>query len=67
MGDDHSSDRLAKAAGLAKQVKGSLREAIGKVTGNAEAVAKGAVEKAEGLAQSRAGQAKTARRDAPKQ
>ena len=47
-----------RKADLAKQLKGSFREAIGKVTGNAEAQARGAAEKAEGKAQGAAGQTK---------
>ena len=47
-----------RVSGLAKELKGSLREAIGKVTGNTEAEAKGALEKAEGQAQRAAQQAK---------
>ena len=37
--------------GSAKKVKGSIKEAIGKVTGDAELQAKGAVEKTAGRAQ----------------
>ena len=39
------SDRVA---GSAKQVKGSVKEAIGKLTGDARVQAEGAAEKAEG-------------------
>jgi uncharacterized protein YjbJ (UPF0337 family) len=38
--------------GGAKQVKGSIKKALGKVTGNEQAEAKGAAEKAEGNVQS---------------
>ena len=47
-------------AGAAKQVKGSLKEAIGKITGNAEVQAEGAAEKSAGKAQNTAGGAKDA-------
>lgn len=50
-------------SGAAKQVKGSLREAIGKVTGNAKAEARGAADKADGEARLRAGKAASARRE----
>ena len=53
-------DRLA---GAAEQAKGSLKEAIGKVTGNAEVQAEGAAEKATGKARNTAGGAKDAGRD----
>jgi uncharacterized protein YjbJ (UPF0337 family) len=53
-------DRLA---GAAKQARGSLKEAIGKVTGNAEVQAEGAAEKAAGKVRNTAGGAKDAVRD----
>ena len=52
-----------KPAGTAKQVKGSLKEAIGKVTGDTKTQAEGAAEKAAGKAQNTAGGAKDAVRD----
>jgi uncharacterized protein YjbJ (UPF0337 family) len=41
-----------RTEGGAKQVKGSIKKALGKVTGNEQAEAKGAAEKAEGNVQS---------------
>ena len=55
------SDRIA---GAAKQVKGSIKEAIGKLTGNTQTQAEGAAEKVKGKAQNTAGGAKDAVRDA---
>ena len=52
-----------RIAGAAKQVKGSIKEAIGKVTGNTETQAEGATDKAAGAAQNTAGGAKDAVRD----
>jgi uncharacterized protein YjbJ (UPF0337 family) len=53
-------DRLE---GIAKQVKGSVKEAIGKVTGDTKTQAEGAAEKTEGQAQNSVGGAKDAVRD----
>ena len=50
-------------AGAAKQVKGSIKEAIGKVTGNTETQPEGAADKAAGKVQNTAGGAKDAVRD----
>jgi uncharacterized protein YjbJ (UPF0337 family) len=50
-------------AGTAKQVKGSVREAIGKVTGDAKAQAEGAAEKNAGKVQNAVGGAKDTLRD----
>jgi uncharacterized protein YjbJ (UPF0337 family) len=50
--------------GAAKEVKGSIKEAIGKVTGNEKTQAEGAAEKAAGKVQSTVGQAKDGVRDA---
>lgn len=44
--------------GRARQVKGSVKEAIGKLTGDKRAQAKGAAEKAAGKVQGRVGEAK---------
>ena len=55
------SDRIA---GSAKQVKGSIKEAIGKLTGNTKTQAEGAAEKVEGKVQNAAGGAKDSVRDA---
>lgn len=53
-----------RTAGAAKQVKGSIKEAIGKLTGDTRTQAEGAAEKAEGGVQNTAGGAKDAIRDA---
>ncbi|MFC6309313.1 CsbD family protein [Paraburkholderia dipogonis] len=45
-----------RVEGAAKQVKGSVRETIGKVTGNRTTQAKGAAEKLTGKVQSKVGQ-----------
>ena len=54
------SDRIA---GAAKQVKGSVKETLGKATGDTKTQAEGAAEKAAGKVQSGAGKAKDAVRD----
>ena len=53
-----------RIAGAAKQVKGFVKEAIGKVTGDAKLQAEGKADKAAGEAQNAAGGAKDAVRDA---
>ncbi|MBL6081591.1 CsbD family protein [Belnapia sp. T18] len=55
------SDRIS---GAAKQVKGSIKEAIGKLTGDTKTQAEGAAEKVGGKAQSATNDAKDAVRDA---
>ena len=50
--------------GAAKQVKGSVKEAIGKVTGDTKTQAEGVAEKAAGKTQSAVGGAKDSVRDA---
>jgi uncharacterized protein YjbJ (UPF0337 family) len=57
---DMDKDRIE---GIAKQVKGSVKEAVGKVTGDTKTQAEGAAEKAAGKAQSTVGGAKDAIRD----
>jgi uncharacterized protein YjbJ (UPF0337 family) len=52
--------------GVAKQVKGSIKEAIGKVTGDTQTQVEGAAEKAAGKAQNTVGGVKDAARDALK-
>ena len=52
--------------GAAKQAKGSVKEAIGKVTGNKTTQAEGAAEKTAGKVEGEAGKAKDAVRDAVK-
>lgn len=54
-------DRLK---GTGKQVTGSIKEAIGKVTGDTKTQAEGAAEKTAGKAQSTIGGAKDTVRDA---
>jgi uncharacterized protein YjbJ (UPF0337 family) len=56
------SDRIA---GAAKQVKGSIKEAIGKLTGNTETQASGAAEKVEGKVQAPSEGTRDAVRNAP--
>ncbi len=53
-----------RAAGTAKQVKGLIKEAIGKVTGDTRTQAEGAADKAAGTAQNAVGGAKDVARDA---
>jgi uncharacterized protein YjbJ (UPF0337 family) len=45
-----------RVEGAAKQVKGSVRQAIGKVTGNRTTQARGAAEKLAGKVQSKVGE-----------
>ena len=52
--------------GAAKQVKGSVKEAIGKVTGDPKTQAEGAADKAAGKTQSAVGGVKDTARDALK-
>ncbi len=49
--------------GTAKEVKGSIKEAIGKLTGNEQTQAEGAAEKVAGKVQGTAGKAKDGVRD----
>ncbi len=49
--------------GTLKQVKGSVKEALGKVTGNEKLEAEGATEKVEGKVQEGAGKAQQAAKD----
>jgi uncharacterized protein YjbJ (UPF0337 family) len=49
--------------GTGKQVKGSIKEAIGKVTGNKRTEVEGTAERIAGKAQSEVGKAKDAVRD----
>jgi len=55
-----------RVAGAAKQIKGSVKEAIGKIMGDTKTQAEGAAEKALGKAQSAVGKGKDAIRDATK-
>lgn len=55
-----------RVAGAAKQVKGSVKEAIGKVTGDTKTQAEGAADKAAGKTQSTVGGVKDKARDALK-
>jgi uncharacterized protein YjbJ (UPF0337 family) len=54
-------DRVASAA---KQAKGAIKEAVGKVTGDSKTQAEGAADKAAGKVQHAIGGAKDAARDA---
>jgi uncharacterized protein YjbJ (UPF0337 family) len=49
--------------GAAKQVKGTIKEAIGKVTGDTKIEAEGVAEKAAGKVQASVGNAKDTARD----
>ena len=52
--------------GIGKKVSGSIKEAIGKVTGDTKTQAEGTAEKAAGKAQDAVGGAKDTMRDAVK-
>ncbi|MFL5251319.1 MAG: CsbD family protein [Rhodopila sp.] len=52
-----------RVEGVGHQVKGSLKEGVGKVTGDKRTQAEGAAEKAGGKVQNTAGGAKDAARD----
>jgi uncharacterized protein YjbJ (UPF0337 family) len=47
-----------QVAGKAKEIKGSIREGIGKTTSNEKQIAKGKAEKMEGKVQGKVGQVK---------
>ncbi len=53
-----------RVAGVGHQVKGAVKEAAGKVTGDTKTQAEGAAEKAAGKVQNAAGGVKDAARDA---
>lgn len=53
-----------RVEGAAHQAKGAVKEAIGKVTGDAKAEAEGAAEKAAGKVQNAVGGVKDAAREA---
>ena len=55
-----------RIAGSAKQTKGSVKEAIGKITGDSKTQAEGAAEKMTGQAQNAVGSVKDAVRDRSK-
>lgn len=55
-----------RIGGAAKQVKGSVKEAVGKLTGDTATQAEGATEKAAGKTQSTVGNVKDSARDAIK-
>ncbi|TPG18756.1 CsbD family protein [Sphingomonas koreensis] len=59
-----TSDRIE---GAAKEAKGFVKEALGKVTGNKKAQAKGAIEKKDAEVQAAAGKARNALGDAVRQ
>ena len=52
--------------GGAKQARGAIKDAVGKVTGDEKLRADGAADKAEGAVQKKVGEAKEAVRDALK-
>ena len=52
-----------RVGGIAKQVKGSIKEAIGKITGDTKTEAEGTVEKTGGKAQNTVGSVKDKARD----
>jgi uncharacterized protein YjbJ (UPF0337 family) len=60
MEDDMDKDRME---GTGKQVKGSLKEGIGKMTGDAKMKAEGKADKMEGKVQNTVGGAKDSLRD----
>lgn len=60
---DRSMDK-DRIEGTAKQAMGSVKEAFGKLTGDAKTQAEGAVQKTEGKVQNAAGSAKDGLRDA---
>jgi uncharacterized protein YjbJ (UPF0337 family) len=60
---DMDKDRVE---GAAHQVKGAVKEAVGKVTGDAKTQAEGAAEKAAGKVQNAVGGAKDAIRESSK-
>jgi uncharacterized protein YjbJ (UPF0337 family) len=55
-----------RVAGSARKAKGSVKEAIGKVTGDSKTQAEGAAEKTAGQAQNAAGGVKDTLRNATK-
>jgi len=55
-----------RVEGSARKAKGSVKEAIGKITGDSKTQAEGAAEKSAGRAQSTVGGVKDAVRDATK-
>ena len=55
-----------RIAGSAKQAKGSVKEAIGKITGDSKTQAEGSAEKTVGKAQNAVGGIKDTVRDATK-
>jgi uncharacterized protein YjbJ (UPF0337 family) len=55
-----------RIAGAARQVKGSIKETVGKLTGDTRTEVAGKAEKASGKAQNALGSAKDAARDALK-
>ncbi|MDB5506533.1 MAG: CsbD family protein [Devosia sp.] len=55
-----------EVTGAGKQARGSIKEAVGKVTGDSKLQVDGAADKVEGKVQSKVGQVKDAARDALK-
>lgn len=56
-----------RAKGLGKKVSGSIKEALGKITGDTKTQAEGVAEKASGTAHNAVGGAKDAARDLAKE
>jgi uncharacterized protein YjbJ (UPF0337 family) len=52
-----------RAEGMGKQMKGAIKEGVGKVTGDAKTEASGKADKAEGKMQNAAGSVKDAVKD----
>lgn len=55
-----------KVDGVGKQIKGSVKDAVGGLTGNEKLQAEGKLDKAEGKVQQKVGEAKDDARDALK-
>jgi uncharacterized protein YjbJ (UPF0337 family) len=53
-----------RIAGKAKEVKGAIKEGVGKMTGNKDTEAEGKIDKAAGKVQGKVGEAKDSVRDA---
>jgi uncharacterized protein YjbJ (UPF0337 family) len=53
-----------RIAGKAKEVKGAIKEGVGKMTGNKDTEAEGKIDKVAGKVQGKVGEAKDSVRDA---
>ncbi len=56
-----------RASGIGKKISGSIKEAVGKITGDSKTEAEGSAEKTTGKAQNAIGGAKDTVRDALKE